>query len=147
MPGEYERLGMRFQYPENWIVQREKTPADCESVTVTSPRGTFWSVTRHPRSIAPNESARAALVAIEEEYENLEVEPAEETIESYSTIGFDVHFYFLDLLNRVTVRSLRTHQGTYTIFCQGEEHDFSELQQVLRAMTVSLLQNLPRTIF
>jgi hypothetical protein len=147
MPGEYERLGMRFQYPENWTLQREQTPADCESVTVTSPRGAFWSVTRHPRNVDPEDSAKAAMEAIEQEYDHLDVEARQETIEDYAVVGFDIHFFYLDLLNRVTIRSLQTHQATYTIFCQAEDHDFAELQLVLQAMTVSLLQNLPKTAF
>ena len=145
MPAAFNKLGISFQYPDNWAVDEGDAQAGRRSVTVYSPGGAFWSVSVHPRSAHPYEMAKAAVDAMKEEYAELEVEQTEETIAGRHTIGFDLSFYYLDLINSAWVRCLRTDQSTYTFFCQAEDHEFDQLHPVFLAITTSLLSNLQPT--
>jgi hypothetical protein len=142
MPGEYNKMGIKFQYPESWTLDEDDAVAGRGSVTVYSPGGAFWSVSVHPHTADPHKLAKAAIKAMEEEYKEVEPEETQETIADREMIGYDLNFYYLDLISSAMVRCLRTNRATYAVFCQAEDREFDELRQVFLAMTTSLLQNL-----
>ena len=142
MPALFNKLGISFQYPDNWALDEDDALAGRKSVTVYSPGGAFWSVSVHPSSTHPLRMAKAAVEAIKEEYAELEIEEARETIAGRETVGFDLSFYYLDLVNSASVRCFRTDQATYTVFCQAEDHEFDQLHLVFLAMTTSLFSAL-----
>ena len=142
MPALFRKLGISFQYPDNWALDEEDALAGRKSVTVFSPGGAFWSVSVHPQSTHPLRMAEAAVDAIREEYAELEVEEARETIAGRETVGFDLTFYYLDLVNSASVRCLRTDRATYAVFCQAEDHEFDQLHPVFLAITTSLFSAL-----
>ena len=142
MPAQFQKLGISFQYPDNWVLDEEDALAGRQSVAVYSPGGAFWSVSIHPSSADPDHLARAAVKAMKEEYEGLESERAEEQIAGHHLVGFDLNFFYLDLTNTAQVRCLRTKRGTYTIFCQAEDHELDTVGNVFRAITTSLLRDL-----
>jgi hypothetical protein len=144
MPQKFEKLGISFQYPDNWTLDEEDAPAGRKSVTVYSPGGAFWSVAVHPRSADPAQLAEAAVGAMKQEYEKLEVEKARETTAGLEMIGYDLSFYYLDLTNTARIRCLRIQQAIYSIFCQAEDREFDQIQMVFQAMTTSLLRGLER---
>lgn len=143
MPAKFEKLGITFQYPDNWTLE-EEAQVGRGSVTVYSPGGAFWSVTVHPQEFDPGDLARAAADAIREEYKEVETQEAAETVTGYRMVGYDLNFYCLDLITTACVRSLRTGRATYTLFCQAEDRDFDELDAVFRAITASLLGGMER---
>jgi hypothetical protein len=142
MPAEFNKLGISFQYPENWALDEEDALAGRRSVTVFSPGGAFWSISVHPRSTDPMSLAEAAVGAMKAEYEGLEVEVAQETVAGREMVGYDLNFYCLDLTNTASVRCIRTDRATYTVFCQAEDREFDKIHAVFRAMTTSFLNNL-----
>jgi hypothetical protein len=142
MPATFDKLGIYFQYPDNWTLDEADAVAGQRSVTVYSPGGAFWSVAVHPRSADPARLARVAVDAMKQEYEDLEVEEMREAIAGREMIGYDLNFYCLDLTNTAQIRCLRTERTTYTIFCQAEDREFDQIQMVFRAMTTSLLSGL-----
>jgi len=139
MPLKYKKLGISFQYPDNWSLDEENALAGGQSVTVYSPGGGFWSVSLTPPSADPAELAKAAVEVMQEEYDDIEAELARQTISNHDMIGYNLNFYCLDLTNTARVRSLRTDQATLTIFFQAEDHEFDRIEPVFQAMTVSLL--------
>ncbi len=139
MPQQFDRLGISFQYPDNWTLDEEDAISGSQSVTVYSPGGAFWSVALHPQSADPGDMARAALDAMQEEYEEVEVEEVQDDLGGQSLTGFDLNFFYLDLTNTAQIRSLKTDQLVLTIFCQAEDHDFVGLGRVFQAITASLL--------
>ena len=141
MPAKFDQPGISFQYPENWRLEEETGEAH-KSVTVYSPGGAFWSVTLHPRECKPTDLAEAAVVALKEEYAEVESEQANETIAGHDTIGYDVSFYYLDLISTASVRSLRGRFGTYAVYCQAEDREFDQFRGVFLALTVSLLNGI-----
>ena len=141
MPAQFKRPGIEFQYPENWTLDEEEA-AGGESVTVYSPGGAFWTVSLHPPNTNPSELARAALQAMRQEYEQLDAEDARETIGGRELVGFDLNFYYLDLISTARIRCLAADENTYAVFCQGEDREFDQVQPVFQAMTTSLLSSL-----
>ncbi|MCC6125950.1 MAG: hypothetical protein IT426_13375 [Pirellulales bacterium] len=143
MPAHFNRYGVSFQYPDNWSLdeeEMEELPEENHSVTVYSPGGAFWSVTVHPRHSDPRKLIAAAVKALREEYEGLEVEEVEETCLNRDLIGYDCNFFCLDLTNTAQIRGLRNQIATYVIFCQAEDREFESLRKVFQAMTFSLLK-------
>ena len=143
MPLEYNKSGIRFQYPDNWQLDDTATSADCQMVSVSSPGGAFWTVSRHTRLADTKELAQAAVEAIRQEYAEIEVEDAAETIADHRLVGYNLSFYYVDLTNTAWIRCLRADRATFTIFYQGEDRELAERQAVMQAMTISFLQNLP----
>jgi len=143
MPAKFDNLGISFQYPENWQLDEEEMRAGQSAVTVFSPGGAFWSVALHTLSAAvPTQMAQAALDAMRKEYEELDAEPVREAIAGHDLVGFDLNFFCLDLTNTACIRSLRVDNTTYTILFQAEDHEYSEVNPVFAAMTLTLLQSL-----
>lgn len=144
MPAVFEKLGISFQYPDNWSLDEEDALAGRNSVTVYSPGGGFWSVSIHPHWADPAQLASAAVDAMREEYRELEVEETREEVAGRQMVGFDLSFYYLDLTNTARVRCLGGEQAAYSIFCQAEDREFRQIQMVFQAMTTSLLSGMAK---
>ena len=140
MPTTFERWGIQFQYPDNWALE-EESAQECQSVTVTSPGGAFWSVSRHSLMTDPTMLIRAAAEALREEYKQLEIEEVDETVAGIELLGSDFSFFCLDFIGSARVRSFCTDQATYSIFCQAEDRELGRLTDVFQAMTVDFLKN------
>jgi hypothetical protein len=138
MPARYAKLGIRFQYPENWTLDESDAIKGDDSVSVYSPDGAFWSIIKHPLSSSPEELVEAALAAMRQEYDELDAEPVEETCGRQALVGFDINFYCLDLTNTALIRAFRTAQGAYLVLCQADDREFQEVEAVFRAITRSL---------
>jgi hypothetical protein len=145
MPAVFQNLGISFQYPDNWTLDEADALAGCKSVTVYSPGGAFWSVAVHPPTADPRKLAKAAVQAMKDEYEGVEVEDTREVLSGRELTGHDLNFYYLDLTNSAWIRCVRTELATYSIFCQGEDREFDQLREVFRAITISLLGGINET--
>ena len=77
-----------------------------------------------------------------QEYEELEAEAVQEKLAGRDTVGYDLNFYCLDLINTAVVRSFRTNRRTYTIFYQAEDREFAQVEQVFLAIATSLINGL-----
>lgn len=142
MPAKFQKLGISFQYPDNWTLDEEDALAGRQSVTVYCPGGAFWSVAVHPRSADPAQLTKAVVEAMKQEYKEVEATEAREVLAGREMTGYDLNFFFLDLTNTARIRGLRADQATYTVFCQAEDREFDEIQIVFQAMTASLLSGL-----
>lgn len=136
----YEKLGIRFQYPENWHLDERETDEQNASVTVYSPGGAFWSVSSHPPECDPRELADSVLKTMREEYSDLDSEIVQESVAGRNLIGHDIDFYCLDLTNTARVRGFRTPGRTYLVMSQADDREFEQIEQVFLAMTTSLLR-------
>ena len=139
MPGFYDKLGIKFQYPENWTLDEGEALEGEQSVSVFSPGGAFWSVMVHPHSQAPQELVDTALQTMKQVYDELDAEAVEETMGNVDLVGYDLNFYCLDLTNTAVVRCGRTPQGTLLVFWQADDRELDEVEAVFRAITLSLL--------
>jgi len=142
MPARFDRLGISFQYPDNWTLDDSDALLGRRSVTVYSPSGAFWSVAIHSSSVDPAELAASVVEAMRKEYTELEVAEARETVEDQDLLGYDLAFFYLDLTNTAMIRSLQIASSTYLFFCQAEDRDLEQIGLVFQAMTASLLREL-----
>jgi hypothetical protein len=139
MAAIFDKLGIRFLYPENWQLDESEALAGNQLVSVYSPGGSFWSVMIHPPSAAPAKLAAAALKAMRQQYDELDSEEVRETVGGHDLVGYDMNFYCLDLTNTAQVRSYRTPDAAYVVFCQADDREFAEIEEVFRAITISLI--------
>lgn len=140
MPAVYEKLGIRFQYPENWTLDEIEALEGNDAVTLYSPGGGFWSIMVHPQGAQPAELVDAALEAMREQYDDLEAESVAESVAGRDLVGYDMHFFCLDLTNTAVVRGYATEQATYVVFCQADDTEYPGVERVFQAITLSLLR-------
>ena len=141
MPSIFDKSGVTFQYPENWVLEVDDAQPGAIAATVIGPTGAFWSVAMHPRDADLKALTDAALDAMRQEYPSLEAEPVEESVQGHELIGHDLDFFYVDLVGKASVRAVRLPWTTFTIHGQCEDRESSEIEPVFRAMTYSLLTN------
>jgi hypothetical protein len=141
MPAVYDRMGIQFQYPENWTLDEGEALVERNSVSLHSPDGAIWSVLIYPPNADPAKLAADALAAIQSEYDNMDVELKSEMLADQRLEGFDLNFFYLDLTSTATIRALQTPRMTLVVHCQAEDREFARLEAVFRAITTSLLQS------
>jgi hypothetical protein len=140
MSATYHKLGVRFLYPENWDLVESDPRDDPRTITVQSELGSFWSITLYALDVDPASLAETALAALQEEYEELEVEPVSESIAGVPAAGFEVHFYVGQHVAAARIRVFQREPSLVLLLCQAEDREFDRLEPVFDAMTVSLLQ-------
>ena len=138
MPAVYDKMGVRFLYPENWTLDESDAVAGRRSVSVYSPEGAFWTLALHNLSTDPKDLVNTVLSAVKKEYEDFESEPVSEEIAGNPVTGYDLNFYCLDLTNTALVRGFRTDSASCVVLCQAEDRDFKKVEPVFRAITTSL---------
>jgi hypothetical protein len=143
MPATYDKLGVKFQYPDNWTLDEKDALEGENSVSVYSPDEAFWSLVIHPSHVDPEDLLATALKTMRKLYEELDAERAEETIAGRKLSGYDLNFYCLDLTNTALLRALRTPAASYLILCQADDRELEQVEPVFRAITASFVRELP----
>lgn len=139
MTATFDKLGIRFAYPDNWTLDESEALEGNRAVSVYSPEGAFWAVVAHEPHLSPEELAATALATMRGQYDDLDAEPVEEAILGRQLIGYDMNFYCLDLTNTAIVRGFRTADAVFVVFCQAEDREFAEVEPVFHALTRSLV--------
>ena len=137
MPATFECDGVRFDYPENWIVEQD-SPGDHWAVTVQSPQTAFMMISAHSLENSVEDVLETALSALREDYPDLESEPVTEKIARRQAPGLDVQFISLDFTNSCWIRCFTTSKHTVLVMCQASDFEVEELEPVLRAMRSSI---------
>ncbi len=141
MTAVYDRLGLRFMYPENWQVGEEQIEDWPRGLSVQSPAGAFWMVHIYPSTANPDEVAQKVLETMRAEYDSLEQEAVSEELSGYTAEGHNMNFYCLDMVVHAETRCFRWKGYTLMLMSQGETRDFDEAAPVFKAMAFSLLQD------
>ena len=163
MPGTYERAGLYFDYPESWRLEEGGPGEDADdgddgsnapepggedepaSVTVHSPGGAFWTVLKYRGASDPRRYLEGSLAAMREEYGDLDVVAAEESLHGHRLTGYDLNFFYLDLTSTAHLRGVKTLGSTLLILCQADDREWDRIEGVFQAMTSSLLEHQPRS--
>lgn len=143
MPALFDKLGIRFLYPDNWTLDEGEVLEGNSMVSVYSPGGAFWSVILHPPGLDPEDLVEAAVDTMRQEYDDLDADAMRESIAGHDVVGSEMNFYCLDLTNTAVVRSYATDEATYLVLCQADDREYQQVAAVLDAITLSLLD--PRT--
>ena len=140
MPAIYEKLGVRFLYPENWAITDEDDEGWPRSVTVQSRETAFWTLHVYPAGHEVKAVEKELVAAIQAEFGEAEVLPAEEDLEEAATSGVDLAFFYLDLLVEAKIRSVQTPDSTLVWLYQAESREFEKTEPVFQAIAVSMLR-------
>jgi hypothetical protein len=137
MSAQFEDGGVRFQYPENWSLEREDTDTGW-TVSLQSPGTAFMMVCLREDLPTPAQMAEAALDALKEDYPELEADDCVDNFAGQPAIGHDIRFFSLDLTNTCWTRSFYSSGGTVLVLCQSSDIELEENEPILKAICKSL---------
>src|SRR4051794_18951823 len=100
----FDEGGIRFQYPENWRLEREDTEEGW-TLSLQSPDTAFALISVNENSPSSEDMLAAALDALKSEYKDVEVQDCVDTIAGQPAVGQDIRFISLDLTNTCWTRS------------------------------------------
>jgi hypothetical protein len=135
----FERDGIRFQYPANWVLEPTEEPNESGwAVTVQSPDTAFLLALLRPDAVDPADLADQTLDALKVDYQELDSENAVETIAGLVAIGHDIDFLTVDTAITCRTRCLQTPAGPLLLMAQVSEYDRERNEPVLKAILASL---------
>jgi hypothetical protein len=137
MVAEFEQMGIRFKYPENWRLEREDNDEGW-SVSVQSPDTAFLMICLREDMPSTDEMATTALNALREEYPDLEADDRTDSMAGVPAVGHDVRFFSFDLTNTCWIRSFYATRGTVLVLCQFNDLEEEKNEPVLRAICASM---------
>lgn len=145
----YDRNGVRFHYPTNWLLEETPLTDGTGAVQLSSPNGAFWILDIHPAGTDPGAVAEEALAAMRGEYADLECEPLERVVCGRTLRGYEMNFFYLDLSSTAIMLGFADERATYGIFWQsvdrmvlGAEEDAVPVERVFEAITETMLREL-----
>jgi hypothetical protein len=133
---EFSDGGIRFRYPENWVLEREDNDAGW-TVSVQSPGTAFLMVCLRQDTPATDEVADAALAALQEDYPELEYDPCIDSVAGQPAVGHTIRFFSLDLTNTCWTRSFYSSEGTILVLWQVNDLELEQAEPVLKAICSS----------
>lgn len=134
----YEGHGVRFAYPADWELA-ESDEGEAATIEVQAPGGLAFALVRADETAPdPADVADEVLEAMREEYPDLDVAPALETIAGHHATGYDVEFFSLDITNSATIRCFRTAERTVLVFGQWSDIGDDVLPDFIRAVSRSV---------
>ena len=145
MTGVYENFGLRFQFPENWKLAEESADDSIE-INLESPTGAVWSLNLFSEIADAPQVAERLNEAMQAEFPDVESLPASETVAGLETVGYDLSFFYLDFLVTAQIRCVEVDGRTFAIMTEAESREFDALEEVFRAITVSLLMDHVETV-
>jgi hypothetical protein len=142
MTAVYDKLGLKFLYPENWKLIDDSIDSP-QVITLETPDGsTTWSVHVYPAETDGDQVLRETLDSLQQTYEDLEISPHSIQLGEWEATGVEAIFYCLDFLIRAQLHLLRTSDHLLLFWTQAEDRDFEKQQIVFHAIAISLLQSL-----
>jgi hypothetical protein len=133
----FHERGVRFQYPENWSLERSDDETGW-TVSVQSPRTAFFLISVNEDMPTTEEVAQTALEALRSEYPELEADDCVDTVAGQPAVGHDIQFFSLDLTNTCSTRSFYSQSGTVLVMWQANDLELEAYEMVLRAMCASI---------
>src|SRR5262249_30986267 len=137
MAAQFDEGGIRFRYPENWRLEREKSENGW-TVTVQSPDTAFLLVSVDEDMPSTEQVAQTALEALRAEYPELEADECVDSVAGQPAVGHDIRFISLDLTNTCWTRSFYSGRGTVLVMWEANDLELEANEPVLRAITASL---------
>lgn len=137
MSSEYAAHGIRFRYPPEWELS-EQNEEGRTSITVSSPHTSFWTVSLFSDRPEPDDLIAAALQAFSDEYEELDVYPSKDRVCRRPTVGRDIDFVCMELLNTARLRAFQTADFAVLVLYQGNDAEMESQGPILEQITKSL---------
>lgn len=135
----FDRSGVSFAYPENWLLEEESDDDAKLNLTLSSPNTAFWTLFVYEEAIDLDHVLNQAVEALRGEYPDLETSSAAEKIAECELNGIDVNFICLDLTSTTRLRACHHRGSTYLILRQAEDRELDQVEPVFNAIMQSLL--------
>ena len=142
MPATYDRSGLQFLYPENWVLNDQPDTELPRAIMLEEPSGAMWSLHVYPADQDPDLLIKDTITALEETYPDLEISTAAKKFEEYEGAAIDAVFFCLDFLVRVNLQTIETGQFVLLLWYQAEDRDFEKHEPIFHAISTSMLQSL-----
>ena len=143
MTAVYDKLGLKFLYPENWKLIDESESEMPHAITLETPAGDCsWAVHAYQPGADRDAILKETLATLQETYEDLEISACEDELGSSAASGVEALFYCLDFLIRAKLLVVPTREYLLLFWFQAEDREFDKQDAVFKAMSVSLLQSL-----
>ena len=137
MDQHFTGLGLRFRYPVDWELTEQIGETEA-NITVSSSGTAFWSVTVLRERPEPFDVLRAALLAFEDEYDELDIRESEVELASRRVASVEVEFVCLELLNTACLHAFQTDRATILVLHQFNDDDSDEYEPILEQISQSL---------
>ena len=98
MTATYDKVGLKFFYPQGWQITEDNVHSQPRSVSLQSPRGAEWNLLLYESAESPIELAAQVLDSMKAEYQEIESTVWTERFDDVEATGYDMYFYYLDLL-------------------------------------------------
>ncbi|MBW3543096.1 MAG: hypothetical protein KY476_22790 [Planctomycetes bacterium] len=133
----WHKHGFRFRFPGFWEVSERADQLEA-TVTVSGPETSFWSLALFFDRPQPADLIESAVAAFQQEYEDIDVYPAEAQLCGVETSACDVQFVCLDLINSAFLRAFRTDRATAFVMYQGTDRELESTGPILEAISAGL---------
>src|SRR4051794_9878877 len=108
---QFDESGIRFQYPENWQLEREEHENGW-TVSVQSPETAFLLISINGDCPDAGEMTDTVLEAMRGDYADLEADECVDSLAGQPAVGHEMHFMSLDLTNTCWTRGIYCPEGT-----------------------------------
>lgn len=133
----FEGHGIRFEYPNDWILHEQSSPEEL-TLTVHSPDTSFWSLTLLFDRPDPQRVIDSALETFREEYTEIDVYPSDVRLSDQPTNACELDFVCHDLIGSAFLRAVAAPDFTLLVLYQGADLELDDLQPLLEKVTRSL---------
>jgi hypothetical protein len=137
MDAEYEGHGIHFRYPAAWSLS-EQEQGCLTSITVDSPETSSWSISLFFDHPSTEQVLDSAVEAFREEYEEVDVYPAEARLAEHASVARDVDFVCFELISSAFLRAFQADRFTVLVLYQGFDGELETTRPLLEAISASL---------
>ena len=143
----YDELGVQFVYPNNWTAQTQTVDRGTYTVSVDSPEGSFWTLSIYPKGVDLDSAAKEILSTLKVEYQEVEEREVRRYVADRELSGYEINFYYLDMVCEVRALKFEDDERGYVIFWQTcdrlaiTNESFSQVD-VFNVMTHSLITHI-----
>jgi len=142
MPAQYDRNGLKFLYPDNWVLSDQNDTELPRVISLETPDGAIWSAHLFAPESDPDFLIKDTVTALEETYPDLEVSAAEQAFPKHPGAAIETVFFCLDFLVRIKLMTMQTSQYQVMAWYQAEDREFDKQEPIFHAVTTSLMQSL-----
>ncbi|GHT41574.1 hypothetical protein FACS189443_3530 [Planctomycetales bacterium] len=142
---EYSHHHIYIAYPENWVLEETDFDSPVGAIQLSNENGAFWFLKKYPFGANPDEIANEAVEAMRSEYDDMEVERVDKVMSGKTITGYEITFFYLDLMNVASILCFEQDGQTLAVFWQTgnqliiQDDEIAPTDKVLEAITLSLI--------
>ncbi len=134
----FEGHGIRFEYPDDWILHEQSSPEEI-TLTVQSPDSSFWSLTLIMDRPDPKRVLDAILDTFREEYSEIDAYPSDVRLADQPTESCELDFVCHELIGSAFLRAVAAPDFTLLVLYQGADLELDNTQPLMEKISNSLL--------